>query len=160
MRLALPAALLLAALAPAAPAAASQSARDDAWATINVCDTAKHPDTIGIRASIPGTPRGTRLALRFRVQYRSATGWQDADQADSGWQSVGVAKGVPVESGWSFTYPHTSTVVTLHGVVDFRWRRPDGTVARRLELTTEAGHRSSAGADPPGYSAATCALGG
>ena len=25
------------------------------WATINVCDTAAHPNTIGIRGSMPGT---------------------------------------------------------------------------------------------------------
>ena len=40
------------------------------WATVNVCDTAKQPDTIGIRASMPGTPKGVRLSMRFRVQYK------------------------------------------------------------------------------------------
>jgi hypothetical protein len=48
--------------------------------------------------------------------------------------------------------------VTLRGVVRFRWRRGDQ-LPRQAELPTEAGHRSSAGADPAGYSAATCALG-
>ena len=46
----------------------------------------------------------------------------------------------------------------LRGVVRFRWRRGD-TLPRHAEVATEAGHRSSAGADPAGYSAATCALG-
>ena len=46
----------------------------------------------------------------------------------------------------------------LRGVVRFRWRRGD-TLPRQAEVATEAGHRSSAGADPAGYSAATCALG-
>jgi hypothetical protein len=158
MRLVLPTVLLLAALLPPGSAAAAQTSRD-VWATVNVCDTAKRPDTIGIRASMPGLPRGARLAMRFGVQYRTDSGWRDAAASDSGWQPLGVAKGDPVESGFSFTYPHTSAVTTLRGVVSFRWRRADGSI-RRAQATTEAGHRSNAGADPAGYSAATCALGG
>ena len=46
----------------------------------------------------------------------------------------------------------------LRGVVRFRWRRGD-TLPRNDEAATEAGHRSSAGSDPQGYSAATCVLG-
>jgi hypothetical protein len=130
-----------------------------AWATVNVCDTAKHPDAIGIRASTPGFPKGARLAMRFRVQYRTDSGvWQDVAGADSGWRAVGVAHGYPVESGRSFTFAHSATAVTLRGMVGFRARRP-GAAPRFSRLATTAGHRSSAGADPPGYSAATCTLG-
>ena len=51
----------------------------DLWATVNICDTAKHPDAIGIRASMPGTPKHARLAMRFRVQYRTDSGaWVQA----------------------------------------------------------------------------------
>jgi hypothetical protein len=156
MRLALVAALLALALAPAAAAA-----RDPAqWATVNVCDTAKQPDSIGIRASMPGTPKGVRLSMRFRVQYRDAEHdtWIDIENADSGWRVLGAAKGTPVESGWSFSFAHPPNPVTLRGVVRFRWRRGD-TLPRSAEVATEAGHRSSAGADPASYSAATCVLG-
>ena len=156
MRRALVAALLALALAPAAA-----DARDpDQWATVNVCDTAKQPDVIGIRASMPGTPKGVRLSMRFRVQYREdkTNAWIDVEDADSGWRVLGNAKGTPVESGWSFNFAHPSNEVTLRGVVRFRWRRGDS-LPRSAEVATEAGHRSSAGSDPVGYSAATCALG-
>ena len=63
----------LALAARAAPAAAARRTPSP-WATVNVCDTAKHPDAIGIRASMPGTPRGARLTMRFRVQYRDGGG--------------------------------------------------------------------------------------
>ena len=141
-------------------AAGAASAREPAlWATVNVCDTARQPDAIGIRASMPATPKGARLSMRFRVQYRDGEGeWQDVEDADSGWRVVGVAKSVPVESGWSFNFAHPSKPVTLRGVVRFRWRRGES-LPRQAEVATEAGHRSSAGADPAGYSAATCALG-
>jgi hypothetical protein len=129
------------------------------WATVNVCDTARQPDAIGIRASMPGTPKGARLMMRFRVQYRDAEGeWADIEDADSGWRTVGVARGSAVESGWSFEFARPARTVVLRGVVRFRWRRGD-TLPRNAEVATESGHRSSAGSDPVGYSAATCVLG-
>src|SRR4051794_19820357 len=156
----MPRALLAAVLALVlAPASAPADPAPAPWATVNVCDTARHPDAIGIRASIPGTPKGTHLAMRFRVQFKTAKGdWRDADGANSGWRQLGTAHGSAVESGWSFTFAHPDAPVTLRGVVRFRWRRGD-VLPRQLELSTEAGHRSSAGADPAGYSAATCVLG-
>jgi hypothetical protein len=136
------------------------AARDpEPWATVNVCDTAKQPDTIGIRASMPGTPKGVRLSMRFRVQYKvDDDTWADVENADSGWRVLGTAKGVPAESGWTFSFTKPSKPVTLRGVVRFRWRKGDA-LPRTAEVATEAGHRSSAGSDPVGYSAATCALG-
>ena len=47
-------ALLVLALFPAAAAAKEPQP----WATVNVCDTAKQPDAIGIRASMPGHTEG------------------------------------------------------------------------------------------------------
>ena len=43
-------------------------------------------------------------------------------------------------------------------VVSFEWRAKDGSVARRARKTTTAGHRSTAGADPAGFSAAECTV--
>ena len=155
MRIALPLVLLACLLAPSAA-----SARDlDTWATVNVCDTAKQPDTIGIRASMTGAPKGVRLSMRFRVQYKAADGtWADVADADSGWRVLGNAKGVPAESGWSFSFARPTNTVMLRGVVRYRWRKGD-TLPRTAEVVTEGGHRSSAGADPAGYSAANCELG-
>jgi hypothetical protein len=126
---------------------------------VNLCDTAKHPDAIGIRASMPGTPRGAKLSMRFRVQFKTGSGtWRDVDGADSGWRAVGRARGSAVESGWSFSFAQPMSPVALRGVVRYRWRKGD-VLPRTAELATESGHRSSAGADPAGYSAATCVLG-
>jgi len=108
---------------------------------------------------MPGTPKGARLFMRFRVQFRTGDGsWSDVADADSGWRALGSARGSAVESGWSFSFAHPSDPVTLRGVVRFRRRRGDA-LPRSFEVATEAGHRSSAGADPASYSAATCALG-
>jgi len=154
MRIAVLAAAIIALLAPSVAAAKDVAP----WATVNVCNTAKQPDAIGIRAAMPGVPKGARMAMRFRVQFKTKDGWQDVKDAGSRWQPVGTSSGLATESGWSFTFAHPSSPVTLRGMVQLRWRK-DGTVVRQLELPTEAGHRSSAGADPADYSAATCTLG-
>jgi hypothetical protein len=45
----------------------------------------------------------------------------------------------------------------VRGVVTFEWRRR-GHVVRNAQKATSAGRQALAGADPPGYSAAACAL--
>jgi len=170
VRSALAASLLALALLPASalatpsgttptPTPMPTPAAEAVWATVNVCDTAKRPDTIGIRAAMPGVPRGAALFMRFQVQYKAGGGWQQVKGTDSRWRPVGRGHGTPVESGWSFSFAQPAAPVTLRGDVRFQWRR-QGTVLASAEAFTEAGHRSSAGADPAGYSAATCTLGG
>ena len=148
----------LIAVALAAPAAAQ--ARTNLWATVNVCDTAKHPDDVGIRASMPGHPRGATRLMRFRIQYRAGDRWRYVTGADSdsGWRTLSRSRGRPVEAGWSFGFPPPDAPVTFRGVVRYRWVKHGRVVARAVKIT-EAGHRSTTGSDPEGYSAATCSIG-
>jgi hypothetical protein len=142
------------------PAAAAAQGSRDLWATVNVCDTAAKPNTLGVRGSMPGLKRKATLRMRFRVQYLAPDGrWLIVRRnADSLWQTVGVRAGGRVESGWSFTFaPPKSGDVVLRGVVYFQWRR-FGKVVRRARRITEDGHVSTAGADPPGFSAGTCRI--
>jgi hypothetical protein len=148
---------LVAPLAAPGAAAARPAEPDRLWATVNVCDTAKHPNEVGIRASMPGTPRGTGRRMRFRVQWRDGDRWRYVTGADSGWRGLKRASGRAIESGWSFEFEPPSKPITFRGVVRFRWLRDGRVVARAVEIT-EIGHRSTAGADPDGYSAATCSI--
>ena len=43
----------------------------DLWATINICDTKRHPDSIGIRGQIPSLPFTANLAMEIGVDYYS-----------------------------------------------------------------------------------------
>jgi hypothetical protein len=137
-------------------AAPARGAGSDLWATVNVCDTAAHPNEIGVRASMPGAPH-TRLLMRFRVQYRDpADGrWRYVRDADSGWTRAGRGRATR-ESGYSFEVAGEGPRV-LRGVVDYRWLRRHH-APRRARRITEGGHRSTAGADPADYSAATCRI--
>jgi hypothetical protein len=146
---------------PAAHAAATPSAKpSELWATVDLCNTTKHPDTIGVRGSMPGDGhRRDTMYMRFVVQNfdASARKWQNIGlSADSGFVLVGSAA-VTRQAGHSFTFKPTTTTFTLRGLVEFQWHHGGRTV-RSVTLPTTAGHRSFAGAEPKGFSAASCAL--
>ncbi|MCW2990919.1 MAG: hypothetical protein JWM73_1513 [Solirubrobacterales bacterium] len=148
------------ALAPAAGAAGIVSRH--LWATVNVCDTLKHPDTIGVRASMPGSPHPSeQMYMRFRVQYFRAADqlWHNITKGgDSGYLGVGPAKYKARQAGRLFVFaPPAGGSFQLRGKVYFQWRRKGKVVRSAAELTT-AGHRSTAGSDPPGYSSDTCVV--
>ena len=118
--------------------------------------TRPQPDAVGIRASMPGAAKGcgSRCASASSTARPRRVGRRRG-------RRLGLARvasrGAAVESGWSFTFPRPAKAVALRGVV--RSAGGAATARRAHEVATEAGHRSSAGADPAGYSAATCALG-
>jgi len=154
--------LAVAAVLPAAPAAAQGIRSPHLWATVNVCDTLKNPNAIGIRASMPGAPNAReQMYMRFRVQYRRSDDglWHNiANGANSGFMRVGSAKYKARQAGTIFQFnPPAGGRYFLRGKVTFQWRL-GGKVRRSAALVTTAGHRSAAGSDPPGYSAATCII--
>jgi hypothetical protein len=153
-------ALVLAALA--LPATTASAAAPDVWATVNVCDTAKNPNGIGIRASMPGAQRKTvRLYMRFRIEWKDPTDglWHNTiGFGDSGFVNIGRPKdGGRRQAGYVFPLEQPTEPQRLRGKVDFQWRIGKR-VVRRERARTEKGHRSAAGSDPKGYSAATCVV--
>jgi hypothetical protein len=160
----------IALLLAAAPATAGARSADSIfhnkrlWATVNVCDTVGHPDSIGIRGSMPGSgDRAEAMFMRFQVQYFTPVdslwhnlGWA----ADSGFVEVGSAKYRTRQSGRTFTItpPRTGAApYLLRGAVTFEWRE-DGEVVRHARKHTSSGHPNTAGADPVGFTAATCSI--
>jgi hypothetical protein len=151
---------LLATTAVASASAQSDDAEPPLWATVNVCDTASHPDTIGIRGSMPGTGRSDdRMFMRFTVQYQAADGsWKPLSTGgDSGWESIGRGTWDSRQSGYSFQVRPPQGSVRLRGLVRFQWRRA-GRVVRHEVRATQAGHRSTAGADPRNWSRGVCVV--
>jgi hypothetical protein len=148
------------------PAAADQPSLDSArlWATVNVCDSVGHPDSIGIRGSMPGLGnRAVGLFMRFRVQYlaQGTSEWRNlVPGGDSGFVAVGTGRARARQFGQTFTItpPRAGQgPYVLRGLVSFEWRKGD-VVLRRARRRTTAGHPNTAGADPPGFSAATCEI--
>ena len=156
-----------AALAVALVAAPAAARRGDAvrppatWATINICDTSRHPDAVGIRGRTPGAGgEDVALQMRFRLQYRRALRWVPVKGADSRWIEAGTGDRRFAEAGQTFTVtpPSAGRTFVFRGVVAFRSVDADGAVLRATRRVTRDGHPGTAGADPATYSAGTCAV--
>jgi hypothetical protein len=132
------------------------------WATIDVCNAAKEPDTVGIRGSMPGDGHAKdAMYMRFQLEYLDpkSKAWSvPTHGADSGFIAVGTAK-TGRQGGWSAQLKLAAgqPAYTIRGLVSFQWRH-DGSTVHEAARTTGAGHKSLADADPPGYSAAECTI--
>jgi hypothetical protein len=155
--------VLAAAVLPIAVADAQRAVDDPRlWATVNVCDTERWPDNIGIRGSMAGTgAAGETMWMRFQVQFQSPDDgkWHFVGEGgDSGFVAVGPTRPRARQAGRSFRIsPKNGEPVVLRGRVSFEWRVRD-VVTQRAKLLTRKGHKSSAGSDPPGYTASTCTV--
>lgn len=149
------------AAAPPVKAHALLSSRE-LWATIDVCSPTDQPNTVGIRGSMPGDGQShDKMYMSFRLQYLDATGhWVDlASGSTPSYVNVGGAT-APREGGRSFQLVPLAgkPAAKLRGVVDFQWRRNKKVLLTAVRATV-AEHASVAGADPAGFSAATCLIG-
>jgi hypothetical protein len=131
------------------------------WATVDVCNTAAHPDTIGIRGSMPGTgDKRESMFMAFIVEYESSSGnWHTFKTGgQSKYVAVGDAGPATRQAGQDFELgPKFSTTQNLRGVVLFQWRLNGKTVTTTVR-STSSGHSPAAGADPPGFSTSTCTI--
>ncbi|HEY4428519.1 MAG TPA: hypothetical protein VGN08_09980 [Solirubrobacteraceae bacterium] len=130
------------------------------WATVDVCNPPDQRNWVGIRGSMPGDghPRD-KMYMSFRLQYMDpvAKQWIDASSTKSPFVAVGTGTSTR-QDGASFKLVRGAAPFTLRGVVDFEWRRGTSVLFSAVRTTTAA-HHSLSGADPAGYSAATCSIG-
>jgi hypothetical protein len=132
------------------------------WATIDVCTPPDQRDYVGIRGSMPGDKQShDKMYMSFHLQYMSADKkWVDLASAKAP-AYIYVGQGGSVrQGGRSFQLVPRSgqPASTLRGVVSYQWRRGK-TVLQSTTRPTTAGHKSLAGADPGGFSAASCLIG-
>jgi hypothetical protein len=132
------------------------------WATVNACNPADTPGAVGIRGSMPGDGDATQhMFMRLQVQFQGPKGaWRlfPGTVGDSGFVPMGSAKQKKHQAGQTFSVVTPGQTATLRGLVTYQWRAADGTIVRAARRITAAGHVSSAGADPAGFSAATCVI--
>ncbi|HEY0517255.1 MAG TPA: hypothetical protein VGD00_09050 [Solirubrobacteraceae bacterium] len=132
------------------------------WATIDVCNPADQRNMIGVRGSMPGDRHaGDTMWMSFRLQYPNSVTkkWTDLSSTVTSFVVVGHGGSVR-QGGRSFLLvPKAGRAPsTLRGFVNYQWRR-GSRVLQSGTRETSAGHSSRAGADPPGFSAATCVIG-
>jgi hypothetical protein len=145
----------------AVPATADARKVKNLWATVNVCDTPKSPNQMGVRARIPGDGTRRRMYMRFTAQFRSAGKWKVVPgRGRSKWLLAGSARFAYKEFGYTFGFdpPPAGSDYLMRGLVQFEWRKSaHGKVERRAHRFTEAGHPTTE-SDPKGFSAATCRI--
>jgi hypothetical protein len=154
-------ALIAALVAPTSAGAARRA--PVVWATVNVCDTQTRPNQMGIRGSMDGLARTSRMFMRFRVQFQDSEGlWRtlrSGPLSDSAWVRVATGRRGEYDAGWSFEFkpPASGGAHVLRGVVSFEWRR-DKRVLQHSRAFTEIGHPGTAGAEPADFTAASCEI--
>jgi hypothetical protein len=152
---------LAACLVAALPASAAKAPKD-LWATVNLCDTATHPDMMGVRASMPGDAEHTKMYMRFAAQYYDRTKQLWLDVKGSGlskWIYVGSGQFARRQGGYTFAFdaPSNGKVFTLRGAVDYKWTK-GRRIVRTAHVNTKGGHPNTKGADPATYSAGLCEI--
>jgi hypothetical protein len=125
-----------------ATAARSKPKRPDAekaarpfWATVNICDTAKSPNALGVRTSVPGNGSNERIYARYTAQWWSGAKQKWLTVGGSGvtdWIKLGTADMSSRQAGWTFRFvqPPAGTTYVMRGVVELQWRHKDARKAR------------------------------
>jgi hypothetical protein len=160
--------LAVALFVPAARAEAGQTRL--LWATVNICDSERYPNMVGVRASMPGNGRRQRMYMRFSgFWYRIAErDWRPLPGGRSGWIYAGSARFRSRQAGYTLrvSQPPAGKSFVVRGVVEFQWRalrRRAGNsrwvVTRRLRATTRSGAPGVQESDPPGLSLGACEVG-
>jgi hypothetical protein len=127
------------------------------WATINICNTRRYPDAIGIRAQMPALGFRTTLKMEFQVDQRTAhsASFRPVSRAKRAVAVGSVKRGLQQE-GVTFSFGPNSGA--LRGTVHFEWRLGSRVLGRSSRVTTR-GHPSANFGDPPRHSASRCLIG-
>jgi hypothetical protein len=143
------------------------------WATVNVCDTAKKRNAVGIRAGMPGNGTKQRMYMRFQLQwYRSKERRYMDLGTPSGWVSAGSARFRAAQRGFTFggiaDPPAGAAAYKLRGKVSFEWRelraakpgvtRRHEVVVKRATRITRGGLKGVQGGKPKRRSDAVCVV--
>jgi hypothetical protein len=126
------------------------------WATVNICDTRKHPHEIGIRGQVPALGFSSTISITIVVDF-----WSNADRrfepdpnANTLIKVGSVSRGLR-QGGVLFQFaPHTGR---LRATATFSWKLK-GKVVGSTKRTTSSSHSDADFGDPAGYSAATCTI--
>jgi hypothetical protein len=128
------------------------------WATVNICNTRRHRNMVGIRAQMPSLGFDAYLWMNVQLEYWSTArkrfvpvpGRLASRRLSLGHPTTGVH-----QAGVDFPIsPHAGL---LSGEVTFTWTHAGKVLGRVIRPATK-GHRDADFSDPAHYSASTCAI--
>ncbi len=149
-----------AAVGPARIARAVRSAERSRslWATVNICDSPRHRNDLGVRGQMPTLGFSSTLFLVIQVNY-----WSQAQRRFLPIQSnlattrlsLGSVSTGLQQAGAVFPFhPHTGL---LNATVTFIWTRGGKVIGQTVRRTT-ADHKDVDHSSPPRFSAAQCRI--
>jgi len=125
------------------------------WATVNICNTRRYPDRLGIRGQMPSLGFAASLSMDIQVDYLPSAGNRFKPipgarqrielRSTSGLRQEGA--------NWSFP-SHTGI---LSGTITFEWSLA-GRVLAHVTRPTTTGHPDADFGSPPHFSAAQCTI--
>jgi hypothetical protein len=125
------------------------------WSTVNICDTKKHPNTIGIRGQMPSLSFPSSLYMDVQVDYYNYTDKKfETDPGVAQTLSLGDPANQIVQGGATFKFKPPAIV---SGTVTFEWKL-HGKLIGSKRRATGGGHRNAKYGDPSGYSTNDCSI--
>jgi hypothetical protein len=127
------------------------------WATVNVCNSKRYPDTLGIRGQMPALGFPAWLALNIQLNWYDQQKKQFVALTSGGTKLVRLGQwssGLQ-QGGYMFSFqPHAGL---LDATVQFSWSR-SGKLLGETSRSTTAGHHRADYGSPPHYSAQECRI--
>jgi hypothetical protein len=127
------------------------------WATVNVCNSRRYPDTLGIRAEMPTLGFPAWLSIHIQLYYYDQQNKQFVAVTSGGYKLVELGQkstGLQ-QAGYLFSFKPQAGL--LNATVQFIWRR-SGKVLGRISRPTTDGHPTADFGSPPHYSAEQCRI--
>jgi hypothetical protein len=126
------------------------------WATINICDTRRHPHTVGIRGQVPALGFSSSISLAISLDFWNPR--TNRFKRDPGAKKLirlgNVSTGIR-QQGVTFQFDRGAG--RFRGSATFVWKR-SGKVLGQTDKLTTGGHHDADFGDPRGFSAATCTI--
>jgi hypothetical protein len=126
------------------------------WATVNICDSKRFPNTLGVRGQMPALGFSTSLSIKLQVDFFNPAKkrFEPIPKASMRIPLGSVATGLQ-QGGATFTFKrHTGL---LNARITFAWTRAGKVLASTTRRTT-GGHPSADFGNPAHFSAPQCRI--
>jgi hypothetical protein len=126
------------------------------WATVNICDTKRFRNTLGVRGQMPALGFSASLFINLQVNFFDKTKkrFTPVPKATMRIPLGKVSNGLQ-QGGATFTFKkHTGL---LNARITFEWVRGGKVIASTRRRTT-GGHKGADFGNPPHFSAAQCRI--
>lgn len=128
------------------------------WATVNICDTRRYRNALGVRGQMPALGFPSALFMVVQVNYWSKGQHRflpiQSDLATTRLSLGTSANGLQQDGA---VFPFTAHTGLLNATFTFIWTRGGKVIGQTVRRTT-AGHRDADHGNPPRFSAAQCRI--